>query len=124
MSLSINIRQTNDVSIVDVGGRITLGEGATTLRDTLRAMPKDGHKRILLNLEEASYIDSSGLGVLVAAFASIANQGGELKLLHLTKRVRDLLLITKLFTVFDVFEDEALAVRSFSTPGQPATVHA
>src|SRR5882724_4763376 len=113
MSLSINIRQMSDVSIVDVAGRITLGDGASTLRDTLRAMPREGHKKVLLNLGEASYIDSSGLGVLVAAFASITNQDGQLKLLNLTTRVRDLLLITKLFTVFEVFEDEALAICSF-----------
>jgi len=113
MSLSINIRQLGDVSIVDVTGSITLGGGASTLRDTLRTMPREGHKKILVNLADASYIDSSGLGVLVSGFASITNQGGQLKLLHLSKRVRDLLLITKLFTVFEVFEDEGAAVRSF-----------
>ena len=114
MSLSINIRQTGDVTLVDVTGRITLGDGAATLRDTLRTMGREGHKKILLNLGEATYIDSSGLGVLVSGFASITNTGGQLKLLNLNKRVRDLLLITKLFTVFEVFEDEAVAIRSFS----------
>ena len=114
MSLSIAIRQMNNVSVVDVTGRITLGEGASTLRDTLRAMAKEGHKKILLNLREASYIDSSGLGVLVSGFAAIHSQGGQLKLLNLTTRVRGLLLITKLFTVFEVFDDEAVAMRSFS----------
>jgi anti-sigma B factor antagonist len=113
MSLSINIRQVNDVTIVDVIGRITLGDGASTLRDTIREMGRAGHKKILLNLQEASYIDSSGLGVLVSGFASVTSQGGQLKLLNLNKRVTDLLLITKLFTVFEVFEDEALALRSF-----------
>ncbi|SPE40898.1 Anti-sigma factor antagonist [Candidatus Sulfopaludibacter sp. SbA3] len=114
MSLSINIRQMNDVSVMDVTGRITLGDDARTLRDMLLTMPKEGHKKILLNLAEAAYIDSSGLGVLVSGFASMTNQGGQLKLLNLTKRVRDLLLITKLFTVFEVFDDEELALRSFA----------
>jgi anti-sigma B factor antagonist len=113
MSLSINIRQTGDVTIVDVTGRITLGDGASTLRDTIRTMGREGHKKVLLNLGEATYIDSSGLGVLVSGFASITSLGGRLKLLNLNNRARDLLLITKLFTVFEVFEDEALAVRSF-----------
>jgi len=113
MSLSINIRQKNDVSVIDLKGRVTMGEGASTLRETLRSMPRQGQKKILLNLADATMIDSSGLGVLVAGFASMANQGGDLKLLNLTSRVRDLLLITKLFTVFEVFEDEATAVRSF-----------
>jgi len=124
MSLSINIRQTNDVSVIDLAGRITMGEGASTLRETLRSMSRLGQKKILLNLADATMIDSSGLGVLVAGFASMANQGGDLKLLNLTSRVRDLLLITKLFTVFEVFEDEASAVGSFqnaatATPVQP-----
>ena len=113
MSLSINIRSNRGVTVVDITGRITMGAGAATLRETLRAMPRDGHKKILLNLEETTSIDSSGLGVLVAAFASTRNQGGQLKLLNLTNRVKDLLLVTKLFTVFEVFDDETLAVRSF-----------
>ena len=112
----------NDVSIVDATGRVTLGEGASTLRDKLRAMLSEGHKKILLNLAEVSYLDSSGVGVLVSGFASITSQQGQLKLLNLTKRVKDLLLITKLLTVFEVFEDEELAVRSFSAirVGTPA----
>src|SRR3954469_5502883 len=114
MSLSINIRQVGGVSIVDVVGRITLGDGASTLRDTLRSMPRDGRKKILLNLADATAIDSSGLGVLVAGFASITNRDGELKLVNLSLKIRDLLLITKLFTVFEVFDDEAVAVRSFA----------
>lgn len=114
MSMSINIRRMGDVIVVDVSGRITLGDGASTLRDTLRTMPRETHKKILLNLGDASYIDSSGLGVLVSAFASITSQGGQLKLLNLTKRVRDLLLITKLLTVFEVFDDELVAIRSFT----------
>ena len=114
MELVTNARKTNDVTIVDVVGRITLGEGASTLRDTLRTMAREGHKKILLNLGEVPYVDSSGLGVLVAGFASITSHGGQLKLLNLTKRISDLLLITKLFTVFEVFEHESLAIRSFT----------
>jgi anti-sigma B factor antagonist len=114
MSVSITVRKTKDVCILDVEGRITIGEGASTLRETLRMLPKQGHSKLLLNLADATMIDSTGLGVLVAGFASITNQGGQLKLVKLTTRIRDLLLMTKLFTVFEVFEDEAGAVRSFS----------
>ena len=95
-------------------GRITLGEGSSALRDALRELVAKGNKKILLNLSEVSYIDSSGIGELVSGFTTVANQGGTLKLLSLTKRVKDLLQITKLYTVFDVHEDEAHAVRSFA----------
>jgi anti-sigma B factor antagonist len=113
MGLSINIRQVGDVSVVDIVGRITLGDGAATLRDTLRTMSGDGHNKILLNLADVTVVDSSGLGVLVGGFASITSHGGQIKLLNLNTRVKDLLLITKLFTVFEVFEDEGTGVRSF-----------
>jgi anti-sigma B factor antagonist len=103
-----------DVSVIDVSGRITLGEGSSTLRDALRGLVAQGQKKILLNLGEVSYIDSSGIGELVSGFTSVTNGGGELKLLNLTKRVKDLLQITKLYTVFDVHETEASAVRSFA----------
>jgi anti-sigma B factor antagonist len=99
---------------VDVAGRITLGEGSSALRDLLKDMVGKGQKKILLNLGEVSYIDSSGIGELVSAFTTIANQGGQLKLLNLAKRVKDLLQITKLYTVFDVHDDEAGAIRSFA----------
>jgi anti-sigma B factor antagonist len=102
------------VTIVDLGGRITLGEGSSALRDTLRDMVTKGQKKILLNLGDVSYIDSSGIGELVSGFTSVTNSGGQLKLLNLTKRVKDLLQITKLYTVFDVHEDEAGAIRSFA----------
>ena len=92
---------------MDVAGRITLGEGSSALRDALRDMVGKNQKKILLNLAEVSYIDSSGIGELVSGFTTITNQGGHLKLLNLTKRVKDLLQITKLYTVFDVHEDEA-----------------
>jgi len=102
-----------DVSVVDVAGRITLGEGSSALRDTMRDMGGKNQKKILLNLGEVSYIDSSGIGELVSGFTTVTNSGGQLKLLNLNKRVKDLLQITKLYTVFDVHEDEAGAIRSF-----------
>jgi len=114
VSIQLTIRQVGDVNVIDVAGRITLGEGASTLRESLRDLVIKGNKRILLNLGDVSYIDSSGIGELVSGFTSVANQGGTLKLLGLTKRVKDLLQITKLYTVFEVFDDEAAAVRSFS----------
>ena len=114
MSVKLSTRQVGDVSVVDVAGRITLGEGSSALRDTLRDMVGKNHKKILLNLEEVSYIDSSGIGELVSGFTTVTSQGGQLKLLKLTKRVKDLLQITKLYTVFDVHDDEAAAVRSFA----------
>ena len=113
MSVKLNTRQVGDVSVVDVAGRITLGEGSSALRDLLREMVGKGQKKILLNLGEVSYIDSSGIGELVSGFTTVTNSGGELKLLNLNKRVKDLLQITKLYTVFDVHEDEAGAIRSF-----------
>jgi anti-sigma B factor antagonist len=110
----LNTRQVGDVSVVDVAGRITLGEGSSMLRDTLRDMVSKNQKKILLNLGDVSYIDSSGIGELVSGFTTVTNSGGQLKLLNLTKRVKDLLQITKLYTVFDVHEDEAGAIRSFA----------
>ena len=113
MSVKLNTRQVGDVSVVDVTGRITLGEGSSALRDLMRELVGKGQKKILLNLGEVSYIDSSGIGELVSGFTTVTNSGGELKLLNLNKRVKDLLQITKLYTVFDVHEDEAGAIRSF-----------
>ncbi len=114
MSVKLNTRQVGDVNVVDVAGRITLGEGSSTLRDALRDMVGKNQKKILLNLGEVSYIDSSGIGELVSGFTTVTNSGGQLKLLNLNKRVKDLLQITKLYTVFDVHEDEAGAIRSFT----------
>ena len=114
MSVKLNTRQVGDVSVVDVAGRITLGEGSSALRDLMREMVGKGEKKILLNLGDVSYIDSSGIGELVSGFTTVTNSGGQLKLLNLNKRVKDLLQITKLYTVFDVHEDEAGAVRSFA----------
>jgi anti-sigma B factor antagonist len=106
-----------DVTVMDVAGRITLGEGSSALRDALRELVGKNQKKILLNLGEVSYIDSSGIGELVSGFTTVTNSGGNLKLLNLNKRVKDLLQITKLYTVFDVHEDEAGAIRSFASPG-------
>ena len=113
MSMKISTRQVDGVTIMDCSGRITLGEGSVTLRDTVRELLAKGQKKILLNLAEVNYIDSSGIGELVSAFTTTKNQAGELKLLNLTKKVNDLLQITKLYTVFDVKDDEAAAVKSF-----------
>jgi len=111
--MKASTRQVHDVTIVDLTGRITLGEGSSVLRDTVKDLAAKGQKKILLNLGDVSYIDSSGIGELVAAFTSVRNQGGEMKLLHLTKKIHDLLQITKLYTVFDVKDDEAEAIAAF-----------
>jgi anti-sigma B factor antagonist len=112
--MKASTRQVDGVTIVDLSGRITLGEGSVVLRDTVKDLLGKGQKKILLNLGDVSYIDSSGIGELVSAFTSVRNQGGELKLLHLTKKVHDLLQITKLYTVFDVKDDEATAISAFN----------
>lgn len=114
MSVKLTVRQVGDVSVIDAVGRITLGEGASTFRDNIRDLATKGQKKVLLNLSEVTYIDSSGIGEMVSGFTTVTNHGGQLKLLGLTKRVKDLLQITKLYTVFEVFEDEAAAVRSFA----------
>ena len=114
MSLKLNTRQVNDVTVIDVSGRITLGEGSSVIRDAVRDLIASGNKKILLNLGDVSYIDSSGVGELVSGYTSVTNAGGTLKLLNLTKRVKDLLQITKLYTVFDVHEDEGHALQSFA----------
>ncbi len=114
MSIKANTRQVNGVTVVDISGRITLGEGSSTLRETVRDLLNRGQKKILLNLGDVTYIDSSGIGELVSGFTTVTNQGGQLKLLSLTKKVHDLLQITKLYTVFDVHDDETRAIRSFS----------
>jgi anti-sigma B factor antagonist len=112
--MKISTRQVDGVTIVDCSGRITLGEGSITLRETITQLLGKGEKKILLNLGDVNYIDSSGIGELVSAFTTVRKQGGDLKLLNLTKKVHDLLLITKLYTVFDVKDDEAVAVKSFN----------
>jgi anti-sigma B factor antagonist len=113
-SLQATHRDAGFVTVVDFSGRIILGEGSALLRKTIRRLLDEQRKQILLNLADVDYIDSSGIGELVSAFTTVKNQGGDLKLLHLTKKVRDILQITKLYTVFDVFLDEHAAVQSFS----------
>ena len=113
MNLKTSMRQVDGVTIVDCSGRITLGEGSIVLRDNVKELLTKGQKKILLNLGDVNYIDSSGIGELVSAYTTVKNQGGELKLLNLTKKVHDLLQITKLYTVFDVKDDEAAAVKAF-----------
>jgi anti-sigma B factor antagonist len=114
VSMKATLRQVDGILVVDMSGRITLGEGCTQLRELVRDQLGKGTKHLLLNLADVTYIDSSGIGELVSGFTTVSNQGGKLKLLNLTKKVHDLLQITKLYTVFDVYDDEAKAVTSFS----------
>jgi anti-sigma B factor antagonist len=113
MSLQATYRDSGAVTVVDFGGRIVLGDGSALLRKTVRQLLDDKRTKILINLADVNYIDSSGIGELVQAYTSVKKSGGELKLLHLTKKVKDLLQITKLYTVFDVYSDESTAVGSF-----------
>jgi anti-sigma B factor antagonist len=115
VSIDVSTHQSDGIAVVGLRGRITLGEGTEALRDTVRDLLSQGQNRILLNLGEVNYIDSSGIGELVSAFTAAKRQGGEVKLLNLTKKVHDLLQITKLYTVFDVKDDEASAVASFGS---------
>ncbi len=113
MSMKVSTRQVDGITILDMSGRITLGEGSVTLRDAVRDVLAKGTKHILLNLGDITYIDSSGIGELVSAFTTVKNSGGELKLLNLTKKVHDLLQITKLYTVFDIWDSETSAITAF-----------
>jgi anti-sigma B factor antagonist len=113
VSVKLTTRQVGEVTVIDAAGRITLGEGSSTFRDTIKEMVNGGQKKIILNLAEVSYIDSSGIGELVSGFTTVSNAGGSLKLLNLTKRIHDLLQITKLYTIFEVFDDEAKALSAF-----------
>jgi anti-sigma B factor antagonist len=114
MSMKFAIRHVGGITVLDCSGKITLGEGSVTIRDAVRDVLATGATKILLNLGEVNYIDSSGIGELVSALTAVKNAGGELKLLQLTKKVKDLLQITKLYTVFDIYDEEADAVASFS----------
>jgi anti-sigma B factor antagonist len=114
VSMKASNRQVDGVTVVDMSGRITLGEGSVVLRDSIRDLVGKGQKKILLNLGDVTYIDSSGIGELVSAFTAVRREGGELKLLNLTKKVHDLLQITKLYTVFDIKDDETAAIKSFT----------
>ena len=113
MKMTASTRQVGGVTVVDISGRIELGEESAAVRDLVSKLLSNGHKQILLNLGDVNYIDSSGLGALVSSFTSARKQGGELKLLNLTDRVTDLMQMTKLYTIFVVREDEAVAVKSF-----------
>lgn len=113
MSLKMRTREVNGIIITDLSGQITLGEASAAIRDEIRDQLENKFNKILLNLGDVTYIDSAGLGELTAAYTSVKNRGGELKLLNLTKRVHDLLQITKLYTVFDVHDDEKKAIASF-----------
>ena len=113
MALVIASREVDGVTVLDLSGRITLGEGSVQIRDAIRDLIGKGQKRVLLNMGDVNYIDSSGLGELVSAYTSARNQSAALKLLKLTKKVHDLLQLTKLYTVFDIYDDEAVAIGSF-----------
>lgn len=114
MALSAKVRKVGDVAIVDLNGKITLGENTGILRDELRSLLSQGSKNIVLNMADVGYVDSAGLGELVGAYTTATNQGGALKLLHLQGKMKDLMQITKLHTIFPAFEDEKAAVASFA----------
>lgn len=123
MSLKAEVRQAGDVSVVDLSGRVTLGEGSGMVRNTIKELVSSGRKFILLNLKNVSYIDSAGLGEIVGAYATVTNVGGDIKLLNVQGKVHDLLQVTKLYTVFAAFENEAEALRSFgaaAASGRPS----
>jgi anti-sigma B factor antagonist len=111
--LEVNERQAGDVTILDMSGAVRIGEGSIALRDAIRGLADSGKKKILLNLAGVNYVDSSGIGELIANYTTVSRQGGQLKLLNLTDRIQNLLVITKLLTVFDVYEDEGEALKSF-----------
>jgi len=112
--MQIEQRSSGDVVVLDLKGKITLGEGDELLKDKVNSLLNQGHKKIVLNLAGVPYIDSAGLGEIVRTYTTVSRQGGHMKLLNLTKRITDLLSITKLLTVFETFESESDAVRSFS----------
>jgi anti-sigma B factor antagonist len=112
--MQIEERNVGDVVVLDLKGKITLGEGDELLKDKVNSLVNQGHKKIILNLADVPYIDSAGLGEVVRTYTTVSRQGGSLKLLNLTKRITDLLSITKLLTVFETFDSENEAVRSFA----------
>jgi anti-sigma B factor antagonist len=112
--INISERQAGDVTILDLEGKVTIGEGSVALRNAIRRLLGEGKTKILLNLGSVGYIDSSGIGELVSSFTAVNKEGGTLKLLNLTQKIQDLLAITKLLTVFDTFDDEASALSSFN----------
>ncbi len=112
--MTIDTRSVNGVTILDVHGKVTIGEGSREVRVKIRELLENGNKDILMNLGDVSYVDSAGIGELVSSYTTVTNQGGQFKLLNLTKKIRELLAITKLLTVFDSFDDETAAIGSFS----------
>jgi anti-sigma B factor antagonist len=114
MSSKVEVRHSGNVAIVDLSGKITLGEGCGMVRSTIKDLVGAGHKNILINLKDVSYLDSAGLGELVGSYATISNSGGHVKLLHAQGKVKDLLAVTKLYTVFITFDDESEALRSYA----------
>ncbi len=113
MSLSISTRLVDGVAIIDMFGRLQLGEATSKMREAVNGLLRDGYKKVLLNMENVLHIDSSGIGELMGCFTSVKSQGGELKLLHLNKNVRNLLQVTRLYNVFDTHDDLAAALKSF-----------
>ena len=111
--LNIRERQAGDVTILDMDGKITIGDGNVALRSAIRRLIEEGKKKILLNVGGVGYVDSSGIGELVSSYTTIQREGGQLKLLNLTQKIRDLLGITKLLTVFDYYDEESEALNSF-----------
>jgi len=120
MALTTKVRRVGDVAIVDLGGKITLGENTGILRDELRSLLSQGTKKIVLNMADVSYVDSAGLGELVGAYTTATNQGGSVKLLHLQGKLKDLMQITKLTTIFRSFDDEKSAVADFGAASASA----
>src|SRR4030095_16415032 len=111
--LDVKERQAGDITILDLSGEVRIGEGSIALRDAIRKLSDAGKKKLLLNLAGVNYVDSSGIGELIANYTTVSRQGGQLKLLNLTDRIQNLLVITKLLTVFDVYENESEALKSF-----------
>jgi len=122
VSLNLNVRENSGVTVIEISGRLTLGEVATRLTDEVRRLIAAGKKSIILNLGGLTNMDSSGVGLLVSAFATVHREGGQLKLSNLTSRVKDLLLVTKLYTVFEVYEDEPAAIASFDLLARKSVV--
>ena len=112
--MQIEERSAGDVTVLDLKGKMTLGEGDELLKDKINSLLQQGRRKVVLNLEEVPYIDSAGLGEIVRTYTSISRQGGRLKLLNVSKRIQDLLVITKLITIFDSYDGEAEAVKSFA----------
>jgi anti-sigma B factor antagonist len=113
MDMKTSTRQTGDVTVVDISGRISLGEESAALRDLIRDLLRNGHRKIVLNLAQVDYMDSSGLGTLVSAVSTARRESGDIKLANLTDRVDDLMEVTRLYTVFEIADDEAGAIKSF-----------